>query len=321
MIFIIWDFLIFVDQNETEDNLPSPKNLEAVQPLETKKIRVESPQARLKSKKRILEAKIRIRAETVKKNISKSLESLTIIKSPLEKHKSVSFSKTLNFSNISENVTREFKFDLDEGIKMTERKYNSKEPSENNLVTKANDEVVCSQNDLDQGDEVDDIELIFTTDDTKDSDFKEELVSIETQEGVRDGHLLQPTLLDQDASFDVSDREIDDDDVFHDNFDNGNHDSFQVNNWKRENSHLCDSKSDTSINQEKSLKSYYSLQDSSFENKSLEKDESFDRFEERIRIVETDISKCGIQDVEYVVGRRNTCPNPLQYRPLVHRYE
>lgn len=247
------------------------------------------------------------------------MESLTIIKSPLEKHKSVSFSKTLNFSNISENVKREFKFDVDEDIKMTERKYNNKQPSDNDLVAKSNNEVDSSQNELDQGEEVDDIELIFTTDDTKDSDFKEELVSIETQEGPREAHLLQPPHLEHDASFDVSDKEIDDDDVFQDSFENGNQDNFQQSDWKRENSQLCDSKSDTSINQDKSLKSYYSMHDSSFENKSLEKDESFDRFEERIRIIETDISKCGIQDVEYIVGRRNTCPNPLQYRPLVHR--
>lgn len=247
------------------------------------------------------------------------METLTIIKSPLEKHNRISFSKSLNFSNTSKNVTREFKFNVDEDVKMTERKNNNTQPAENDLLAKANDEMLDSQNDLDQGDEVDDIELIFTTDDTKDSDFKEELVSIESQEGGREAHLLQPPLLDNDGSFDVSDREIDDDDVFHDGYENGNQDHFLGNDWRRENSQMCDSKSDMSINQEKSLKSYYSFQDSSFENKSLEKDESFDRFEEKIRIVETDISKVGIQDVEYVVGRRNTCPNPLQYRPLVHR--
>lgn len=282
-------------------------------------MRVVSPKSETTNKKRKLEAKIHIKAETIRKNISKSLESLTIIKSPLEKHKSISFSKTLNFSNISENVKRIFKFDADNNVKMTERKFNNKQPPDNDLVRKSNDEVVASQNDLDQGEEVDDIELIFTTDDTKDSDFKEELVSIESQENTRDPHLLKPSHMDHDASFDVSDKEIDDDDVFQDNFENGNNEHFQTSEWKRENSQLFDSKSDNSINQDKSLKSYYSFQDSSFENKSLEKDESFDRFEDRIRIVETDISKCGIQEVEYVVGRRNTCPNPLQYRPLVHR--
>lgn len=302
------------DKTEPKGILNSPNNPKIEeQSLGTKKVRVVTPKSSPRNKKRKLEAKILIKAESIKKNISKSLESLTIIKSPLEKNKSVSFSKSLNFSGLSKNVKREFKFDVDEEVKMTERKYNDKQPTENDIVAKSNNGMVDSQNDLDQGEEVDDIELIFTTDDTKESDFKEELVSIEAQDGPREAHLLQPPHLEHDASFDVSDKEIDDDDVFHDNFENGNQE------WKRENSQLCDSKSDTSINQDKSMKSYYSMHDSSFENKSLEKDESFDRFEERIRIIETDISKCGIQDVEYVVGRRNTCPNPLQYRPLVHR--
>lgn len=312
--------LLFIGEILPQQPISSPIKTVTEQSPGIKKVRVVSPKSESTIKKRKIEAKILIKAETIKKNISKSLESLTIIKSPLTKHKSVSFSKTLNLSNISENVKREFKVDADKDITMTERKFNNnKQPSENDLVAKSNDEVVTSQNDLDQGEEVDDIELIFTTDDTKDSDFKEELVSIEAQENPHDAHLLQAPHLDHDGSFDVSDKEIEDDDVFQDNFENGNHEQFQTPEWKRENSQLCDSKSDTSINQDKSLKSYYSFQDSSFENKSLEKDESFDRFEERVRIVETDISKCGIQDVEYVVGRRNTCPNPLQYRPLVHR--
>jgi hypothetical protein len=171
------------------------------------------------------------------------------------------------------------------------------------------DEEQSPQNDLeqDQDQEVDDIELIFTTDETKDSDFKEQLVSIDAGDSHADANLLQCPDLDQ--NLDISDRELDDD-VFND--------GAEVD-FRRENSQLYNSKSDNSINQEKSLKSCYSYQDSSFENKSLEKDESFDRFDERVRIVETDISKCGIQDVEYGGLRRNTCPNPLQYRPLLHR--
>lgn len=116
----------------------------------------------------------------------------------------------------------------------------------------------------------------------------------------------------------LSDRELEDD-VFHEN-DSQDNSNIQSHSYNRENSQLFNSKSDNSINHEdKSLKSYYSYQDSSFENKSLEKDESFDRFEEKIRIIETDISKCGIVDVEYGAGRRNTCPNPLPYRPIIHR--
>lgn len=218
-----------------------------------------------------LEARISIKA---KKNFSKSLESLLVVKAPIDKK--LSLTKTVSFSNI---------------VEMN----NEDQPPQNDL----------EEQDQDQDQEVDDIELIFTTDETKDSDFKEQLVSIDAGDSNPDGNLLQCP--DSD-NLDISDRELDDD-VFNDT---------DVD-FRRENSQLYNSKSDNSINQEKSLKSCYSYQDSSFENKSLEKDESFDRFEERIRIVETDISKCGIQEVEYGGLRRNTCPNPLQYRPLLHR--
>lgn len=184
----------------------------------------------------------------------------------------------------------------------------------NNIVTN------MLQNDVEQ--EVDDIELIFTTDDTKDTDFKEELVPIDAY---NETHLLQCPLSDYEEklSAEASDRELEDD-VFNDNFENENQENCnfqsQTYDFRRENSQIYNSKSDNSINHEdKSLRSYYSYQDSSFENKSLEKDESFDRFEEKTRIVETDMSKIGIQDVEFNMGRRNTCPNPIQYRPIMHR--
>ncbi|KRT78804.1 hypothetical protein AMK59_7428 [Oryctes borbonicus] len=186
----------------------------------------------------------------------------------------------------------------------------------NNIVTN------ILQNDAEQ--EVDDIELIFTTDDTKDTDFKEELVPIDAY---AETQLLQCPLSDYEEklSAETSDRELEDD-VFNDNFENENQENCnfqsQTYDFRRENSQIYNSKSDNSINHEdKSLKSYYSYQDSSFENKSLEKDESFDRFEEKTRIIETDISKIGIQDLEYNTGRRNTCPNPIQYRPIMHRKE
>lgn len=163
-----------------------------------------------------------------------------------------------------------------------------------------------SHSNLEQNEEVDDIELIFTTDETNESDFKEELVPIESNDS--NNHLLQCSNTELESC--LSDRELDDE-VFQES---------ENPNLKRENSQLYDSM-DNSINHEenKSLKSCYSYQDSSFENKSMEKDESFDRFEERVRIIETDISKCGIIDVEYSALRRNTCPNPLPYRPIIHR--
>lgn len=234
------------------------------------------------------------------KNKSRSLESL----STTIKH--LSISKTVSYSNINDNTM------MNNSSESRENSVENENPTV--TITQARSSVDNSQTDLDQDQEVDDIELIFTTDDTKESDFKEQLVSIETEESNK--HLQCPTS-DPDQTLDISDRELDDD-VFKENDGASRNASFEL---KRDASQLCASKSDNSINhEEKSLKSCYSYQDSSFENKSLEKDESFDRFEERIRIIETDISKVGIQDVEYGVSvRRNTCPNPLQYRPIAHR--
>lgn len=169
---------------------------------------------------------------------------------------------------------------------------------------------------LDQ--ELDNIELIFTTDDTK--EFKEDcLVSIDAPRN----RLRRPLSNYEELS--GSDRDLDDD-VFNDNLDSEtleNAGRFRIASDSRcGGGGMYDSKSDNSINNPdmKSLRSCYSYHDSSFENKSLEKDESFDRFEENIHIVETDISKVGIQESsEYISVRRNTCPNPMQYRPIIHR--
>lgn len=257
------------------------------------------------SPKRQLETRIFIKTETISpRKVSRSLESLTILKSPAYVGRSLSVSKTVSFSNLSRHSSF-----LDSMGDRTDEDNTPQSPE---------------ANDLDQNEEVDDIELIFTTEDTRDSDFKEQLVSIDAGEsGHETAHLLQCPLSDLDGNLDISDRELEDD-VFNDNFENENQENsnFQSFEVKRESSQqIYNSKSDNSINHEenKSFKSYYSYQDSSFENKSLEKDESFDRFDEKVRIVETDISKCGIQDVEYIGGRRNTCPNPIQYRPLMHR--
>lgn len=292
--------IVVSEQSVTEDF--KPQNNDDIEENEAiKKKKVTFPNLDQSYKHRNLEAKILIKAETTSpRNVSKSLESLTIIKSPLEKIKTISFSKTLSFSNLSKQVNREFSF---EGTKMTDKNQNCKQPPQNDKDEQ--DAPSSPQNDLDQA-EVDDIELIFTTDDTKDSDFKEQLVPIDSTHDVS-SNLMQLPLSDGDQNLDASDREIDDD-VFNDNIEEDHE--------KRD---MCDSKSDMSLNQEKSLKSYYSLQDSSFENKSFDKDESFDRFEERIQVIETDISKCGIHDIEYNATRRYTCPNPLSYKPLLHR--
>ncbi|GLV44787.1 hypothetical protein CBL_14642 [Carabus blaptoides fortunei] len=203
------------------------------------------------------------------------------------------------------------------------------------------------------GDEVDDIELIFTTDETT-SVIKEELVSI--ADG-NEGECNTPVLLNyrtvdfetpaRNLSCENMDKELEDD-VFEeneetfetDNFENENTENFHFQNSSTQ---IHNSKSDNSINRDsintenesqrdKSLKSCYSYQDSSFESRSLDKDESFDKFDDKEKylhkmwsnnsvLVETDISKCGIVDPELpnTSARRNTCPNPVPYRPIMHR--
>lgn len=64
---------------------------------------------------------------------------------------------------------------------------------------------------------------------------------------------------------------------------------------------------------------------------NLPRDESLDTFDlvknsalgkkwKNNVLIETDISKCGINDENILdMGRRNTCPNPVPYKPIMHR--
>lgn len=262
-------------------------------------------------------ADISISIEKVRpRRISSSLDNLAIPKNVL---KGLSVSKTLSYSNISNKMNENFpphtlsahtmssplNVSSSPNISCTHQ-CNSQNASTNGVPLENSQSEPVLPHELEQNDEVDDIELIFTTDETRESDFKEELVPIDPEGPNRN---LQCAQSDFEQS--LSDRELEDD-VFSE--------TEGLDSTKKETSQMCNSKSDNSINhEEKSLKSYYSYQDSSFENKSLEKDESFDKFDDRIRIIETDISKCGIADVDYTTGRRNTCPNPLPYRPVIHR--
>lgn len=84
------------------------------------------------------------------------------------------------------------------------------------------------------------------------------------------------------------------------------------------------------------IESNESYINSSFDtNQSFDKDEQLDQFGDRTQkleklwsqcsvLVETDISKCGVLDettteMPNLANRRNTCPNPLAYRPIIHR--
>lgn len=264
-----------------------------------------------------------------------------IVEAPKEETRTqhaTEFNKTITYKNkkIAVNINLDIthnRRDMDETVANKEEEEDDAQNGEEKHTSNAVLQHSPSTDLIDQ--EVDNIELIFTNEDTKETSLKEPLISIEGGSGGNAGQadgLFVPSAMrkhsdfDQNLSADISDRELEDD-VFNDNFENENQENTnfqsQTFDFTRENSQIYNSKSDNSINHEemKSLKSFYSsFQDSSFENKSMEKDESFDRFDERIRYLETDMSKVGIHDVEYGnMGRRNTCPNPLQYRPMSHR--
>lgn len=142
------------------------------------------------------------------KKVSQSLENITIVNYPTTSTpvKKLGISKTLSFSNIFSSEMTDYRDDANSTSAsprhnmLTSRTISSPmnvSSSPNISVTEAgslnlHNSVTLenaqsepmlqnrSSNDLDQNEEVDDIELIFTTEETKDSDFKEELVPIET---------------------------------------------------------------------------------------------------------------------------------------------
>ncbi|CAH1997434.1 unnamed protein product [Acanthoscelides obtectus] len=101
-----------------------------------KKVQIVSPKLNPKKTTRNLETKISVKAETSNAiQTSRSLESLTVIKSPLEGSKHFSISKTFSFSNLSANIHREFNFD----VKMGDRSQNA-QPQENAIETSIDEE-------------------------------------------------------------------------------------------------------------------------------------------------------------------------------------
>lgn len=179
-----------------------------------------------------------------------------------------------------------------------------------------------------ESDGVDDIELIFTTDETKaeDLDKRDDLVSIaddvenggvdwrtnvEKQECPRGGDtpvLLCYRKLPSESSANFAD----------------------------ENAETINRKCDLASTRNQ-ISTDSLLIDRSFDrdkSSSFERDESFDRFDDPAGVgtgmigrrwsqfgrsgqppIETDISKCGVVDEEYnLMARRNTCPNPAPYR-------
>lgn len=179
-----------------------------------------------------------------------------------------------------------------------------------------------------ESDGVDDIELIFTTEDTNadDLDKRDDLVSIADEAGNGEGDwrinvdkgeggdtpvLLCYRKLPSESSENFA----------NENAENANRDDDLMAIGKQQHQISTDSLLiDRSFDRDKSS--------------SFERDESFDRFDDPTGIgtgmmgrrwsqfgrsgqppIETDISKCGVVDEEYnLMARRNTCPNPVPYR-------
>lgn len=171
--------------------------------------------------------------------------------------------------------------------------------------------------------EVDDIELIFSSDDQKDYG-QDDLVSIgEFEPWQEPGTTGTPVLIKfkKTSSLEKENKE--------------NKVKRQDSGAQTDNEHHRSLESDSfscDVRQEGTTKSSSLEKESSFEQDVITRDESFDTFEAVIPtttiqrrwtkasiLVETDISKCGITEEiteEALLGmpRRNTCPNPAPYR-------
>ncbi|XP_052862591.1 uncharacterized protein LOC128269228 [Anopheles cruzii] len=190
------------------------------------------------------------------------------------------------------------------------------------------------KSDSENQEEVDDIELIFSSDDNAKDITQEDLVSISDYEPWHEaGQSGTPVLVsfaemgsDQDrigGSLERSDSEPPD----------GGYDGL-------EKGKSLESQDSLSLeNMKKSLD--FSTKSSSLEKEGadgsstpLRQDDSFDiggpsslmaagalgrRWTNYNVLIETDISKCGITEENILeMGRRNTCPNPPAYRPIIH---
>ncbi|XP_058464131.1 uncharacterized protein LOC131438269 [Malaya genurostris] len=193
---------------------------------------------------------------------------------------------------------------------------------------------VVRKSESENQEEVDDIELIFSSNDSKEI-IQEDLVSISDYEPWQEtGQSGTPILLkfrhlssDQETSKKNSVERSDSDTV---EGDDSNRDLPKGKSIESQDSFGADSI-------KKSL-------DFSTKSSSLEKDSSLDYGADNVRrddsfevgvtsgtatlgkrwtnynvLIETDISKCGIAEENILeMGRRNTCPNPPAYRPIIH---
>lgn len=153
--------------------------------------------------------------------------------------------------------------------------------------------------------EVDDIELIFSSDEKHDM-MQEDLVSISDYEpwqqaGVSGTPVLVKFSSIQSDSSNKShhQRSVESNDSF----------SFDPKSSSFEKDFYLDPRDEPNLQRDESLDTFDIVKNSALGKK----------WKNNV-LIETDISKCGINDENILdMGRRNTCPNPVPYKPIIHR--
>ncbi|XP_053685591.1 uncharacterized protein LOC128735123 [Sabethes cyaneus] len=182
--------------------------------------------------------------------------------------------------------------------------------------------------------EVDDIELIFSSDDNKDI-IQEDLVSISDYEPWQEtGQSGTPVLVK------FRNLSSDQESLKKDSVERSDSDTIEGGGSSRDLPKEKSLESQDSLGADNVKKSLdFSTKSSSLEKDSsldygageVKRDDSFDvgaisgtntlgkRWTNYNVLIETDISKCGIAEDNILdMGRRNTCPNPPAYRPIIH---
>ncbi|ETN64840.1 hypothetical protein AND_003404 [Anopheles darlingi] len=198
------------------------------------------------------------------------------------------------------------------------------------------------KSDSENQEEVDDIELIFSSDDNAKDITQEDLVSISDYEPWHEtGQSGTPVLVsfanlgsdpDKTSSLDRSDSEA------ADGFEGlakgkslESQDSLSLDNIKKS---LDYSTKSSSLEKDSSVDLGATTGGVARQGSEGRRDDSFDvigpsslmaagamgrRWTNYNVLIETDISKCGITEENILeMGRRNTCPNPPAYRPIIH---
>uniref|UniRef100_A0A182QFU1 Uncharacterized protein n=1 Tax=Anopheles farauti TaxID=69004 RepID=A0A182QFU1_9DIPT len=189
--------------------------------------------------------------------------------------------------------------------------------------------------------EVDDIELIFSSDDTAKDITQEDLVSISDYEPWHEaGQSGTPVLVSFTnlPSFERTDSEVTEGYELEKGKSLESQDSLSLDNMKKS---LDLSTKSSSLEKESSMDTAGGVPPEGSGRQASDRDEDERKQDDRFDVsgpnalaaagalgrrwtnynvlIETDISKCGIAEENILeMGRRNTCPNPPAYRPIIH---